>query len=106
MKYIISQIILLFIVGIFFAACSDLQEDLTQPVALTVHQDGIASPTASNFHGLTLKANNYNLQDCQQCHGRSYDGGTAGASCNDCHVFPGGPEACNTCHGNFYDIKH
>jgi len=103
MKYIITHFIILIFFGFFFAACSDLQEDLTQPVELNVHQTGIASPTSPGFHANILKAINYDMISCQQCHGASYEGGTVGESCNTCHVFPGGPEACNTCHGDFSD---
>ena len=43
------------------------------------------------------------MKQCQQCHGSNYNGGTAQSSCynSGCHNTPGGPEACNTCHGDF-----
>lgn len=103
MKYIITHTILIIFVGIFLAACSDIQEEITQPVELNLHQAGVAIPSSPNFHALTLKASNYDMQSCQQCHGADYDGGTVGESCLTCHTNSGGPEACNTCHGDFAD---
>ncbi len=40
-----------------------------------------------------------NMNQCQACHGVNFSGGRAGASCLECHTLPGGPGACNTCHG-------
>ena len=34
-----------------------------------------------------------------------YSGGIAESSCLTCHTNPGGPEACNTCHGDFNDVS-
>jgi hypothetical protein len=46
---------------------------------------------------------NWDILDCMKCHGDDYSGGVASPTCNNCHSQPGGPEACNTCHGNFAD---
>jgi len=55
---------------------------------------------SSGFHGAYIQSQNYDMHPCQACHGKDYSGGRARKSCLDCHTRPGGPEACNTCHGN------
>jgi hypothetical protein len=56
----------------------------------------------SNGHPAFMRANGYPLTSCKLCHGSSYEGGSVVTEgCTDCHSNPGGPEACNTCHGNF-----
>jgi predicted CxxxxCH...CXXCH cytochrome family protein len=52
-------------------------------------------------HAWYLRDNMYPLEECQSCHGVDYSGGSADEACIDCHTNSGGPEACNTCHGNF-----
>jgi hypothetical protein len=37
------------------------------------------------FHGRFLEENNWNLQNCQKCHGEEYSGGSSGKSCFTCH---------------------
>jgi predicted CxxxxCH...CXXCH cytochrome family protein len=54
----------------------------------------------ANSHIAFLKSNAYNLQSCQGCHGQNYGTVKVNTSCLTCHTKPGGPEACNTCHGN------
>ncbi|NWF89240.1 MAG: hypothetical protein HXY50_07215 [Ignavibacteriaceae bacterium] len=68
---------------------------------INVHKIGILTPTSPDFHGKFLAANNWNLPDCKQCHGSNYSGGSISSSCLTCHSQPAGPEACNTCHGDF-----
>ncbi len=68
---------------------------------IDVHKDGIRNPSSSNFHGVYLMDNDWNLLACQNCHGTDYAGGLVASSCLTCHSQPEGPEACNTCHGNF-----
>ena len=48
-----------------------------------------------------IKDSGYDLAACQGCHGANYSITKVDNSCLTCHVMPGGPEACNTCHGNF-----
>ncbi|MCI0690909.1 CxxxxCH/CxxCH domain-containing protein [candidate division KSB1 bacterium] len=57
----------------------------------------------ANSHIAFLRNNAYNLQSCQGCHGQNYDEVKINNSCSTCHTKPGGPEACNTCHGNSDD---
>lgn len=70
---------------------------------INVHKTGINDPASPNFHGRFLASNQWNLSNCKQCHGSSYSGGTQSPTCLTCHNQAGGPEACNTCHGNFND---
>lgn len=85
-----------------FISCSDLKEDIssTAPV-VGVHKEGIIDTRSPDFHGNLIADANWDMKQCQQCHAADYSGGTAGASCYDCHTSPDGPEACNTCHGSF-----
>jgi hypothetical protein len=82
------------------SACSDPKEPTTGPEA-SVHPPGWADPASLTFHGDFLRAQGYDLGECRSCHGSDYSGGLVGVSCLDCHRNPGGPEACNTCHGQF-----
>jgi predicted CxxxxCH...CXXCH cytochrome family protein len=52
-------------------------------------------------HSSFIKSINYNLNSCKSCHGQNYGTVKANISCLTCHNKQGGPEACNTCHGNF-----
>lgn len=70
---------------------------------ISVHQDGIITPSSPDFHGKYIASSYWNLQNCSQCHGTNYAGGTQSPTCLTCHNQPSGPEACNTCHGVFND---
>lgn len=84
-------------------SCSDLKQPAStkQQPELDVHPAGWVAPSSSNFHGVFIRTHDWNLSNCQQCHGNDYDGGIVGVSCLSCHSQPQGPEACNTCHGDF-----
>ena len=69
--------------------------------AINVHMEGITTVGSNNFHGTYIKNSNWDLAQCSQCHGADYTGGIASPSCSTCHTNTGGPEACNTCHGDF-----
>ncbi len=88
-------------VSIFVIGCSELKDEKipTQAVA-SVHGVGFADPASSNFHSTYIQSKNYNIQQCQQCHGSNYAGGTSGKSCLTCHTKQGGPENCTLCHGS------
>jgi hypothetical protein len=65
------------------------------------HPDGFANPSSPNFHKQYFAKINWNLMECQTCHGVSYDGnGVTEKNCLSCHKSADGPEACNTCHGS------
>ncbi|MFA6599115.1 MAG: CxxxxCH/CxxCH domain-containing protein [Ignavibacteriaceae bacterium] len=70
---------------------------------ITVHKDGIVTPSSPNFHGNFLKANGWNINACASCHSSNFSGGTQSPSCktSGCHTSAQGPAACNTCHGDF-----
>jgi hypothetical protein len=100
MKNIISLGLIFLFLGLLFG-CSELQEDITQPEDVGIHEEGILDKASENFHGNIIANNNWNMENCQQCHAADYSGGTAESSCLKCHSQPDGPEACNTCHGSY-----
>jgi len=91
---------LLFVIG-----CSEINNDITPPTDFTHHAKGFGDVSSPNFHKLVFENSNWSvkLTDCQPCHAADYKGGTVGVSCLTCHTQANGPEACNTCHGNFSD---
>ncbi len=64
------------------------------------HQEDWVEIGATGFHGQYIRNRNDDMRTCRACHGKDYSGGVARRSCLECHTRPGGPEACNTCHGN------
>ncbi len=103
MKYIISYSILILLGTLIFFGCANPRHDLTGPQEVLVHGEGAKAKASENFHGNWLRVNNWDLTECMQCHGSNYAGGTVGYSCLKCHKNDMGPEACNTCHGDFSD---
>jgi len=83
------------------SSCSDMRVDVPPAPEVGVHKDGIINPNSPNFHGVLIQNLNWNLKECQNCHAADYSGGITGANCLTCHTQPSGPEACNTCHGQF-----
>jgi predicted CxxxxCH...CXXCH cytochrome family protein len=67
---------------------------------IRIHPDEWMQVTSSKFHGRFIRRTGWNLDQCKVCHGSDYRGGISKMSCYSCHNSPGGPEACNTCHGN------
>lgn len=83
-------------------SCSDPEGAPFQTTApVPVHPADWLKVGSVDFHGRTLARQNYDFAACKQCHGTRYDGGLVEVSCLTCHNKPGGPEACNTCHGDF-----
>jgi predicted CxxxxCH...CXXCH cytochrome family protein len=101
MKKFFISFIGIIVLSFVLISCSEIQPDITPPTKVSLHKEGVKDPASPNFHGQLVKQNNWNLKVCQQCHASNYTGGTAKASCLDCHRQPGGPEACNTCHGDY-----
>jgi predicted CxxxxCH...CXXCH cytochrome family protein len=64
------------------------------------HPEGWVSPGV-NSHGAFIKNTGYELNSCKPCHGQNYATTKVNNSCLTCHAKQGGPEACNTCHGDF-----
>lgn len=71
-----------------------------QAEGASFHGRGVSDPSSPKFHGKTIRAAGWNMQQCQSCHGVSYAGGRVNASCRDCHTGNAGPENCATCHGS------
>ncbi len=69
--------------------------------AIIVHTKDLMNPSSSQFHGKFIASKKWDMSQCRQCHGSNYGGGVTSPSCYTCHKQPGGPEACNTCHGDF-----
>lgn len=69
--------------------------------AINVHTAEINNPLSEKFHGKFIANINWDLTKCTQCHGSNYAGGIVSPKCTTCHNQPDGPEACNTCHGDF-----
>lgn len=98
-KYFYLTLIILSV--IIISSCSDMRVDVPPAPEIGVHKDGINNPSSPNFHGVLIQNLNWNLKECQNCHAADYSGGITGANCLTCHTQPSGPEACNTCHGQF-----
>ncbi len=122
----IKWIFVLLVAAMMFQACSEPQDAPTAPEnQVSVHGEGWMNKASPDFHGTVLAHQNYNTEDCRQCHGSQYDGGVSGVSCYQCHAsFPhpaagwiSGPDAhpaylkengydlpsCQPCHGENYD---
>jgi len=102
MKFYFSLLIILSLL-IGFIGCSELNNDISEPSVVNVHKVGFGDPGSENFHTTAFQANGWNLKECSSCHASDYAGGLTGVSCLSCHSSAGGPEACNTCHGDFAD---
>lgn len=157
MRYTKFYLLIVLMLGLIFTSCSEIQDEITPPVSIsvhgvdfmkkssdnfhgrklsdgsmesckdchssnygggtapvscsssnchpgiTVHTEAIMDPSSQQFHGSFISARSWNMTQCTQCHGSNYAGGIISPTCNSCHKNPGGPEACNTCHGDFSD---
>jgi predicted CxxxxCH...CXXCH cytochrome family protein len=106
MKKITFIISFLLITALTFINCSEMNKDLPSSPSLNLHKPGIINPISPNFHGKLVAENGWTMNECRQCHGNNYRGGIltqVSANCLTCHTQPTGPEACNTCHGDFAD---
>lgn len=101
MKTRIISLLLILLSTLVFISCSDMRVDVKPAPEVNVHPEGINNPKSPNFHGVLIKNINYKLNECQNCHASDYSGGITGSSCLTCHNQSAGPEACNTCHGDF-----
>jgi hypothetical protein len=103
MKFIIQNILITIVVLMIFNACADVQDEIITNKPASVHPEGFGIPGSDNFHTVWFKENNWDLKFCTTCHGTTYDGGITEVTCLNCHTQSAGPEACNTCHGDFAD---
>jgi hypothetical protein len=102
MKYYLLSFITITSIAILFDGCSKLKDNITQPQALTIHGKGNLDTTSTRFHGSELKANNFNLTECQKCHAADFKGGIAKVSCYDCHNYPHQAGYLDATSGNFH----
>jgi predicted CxxxxCH...CXXCH cytochrome family protein len=80
--------------------CSETRSDKIPLVpTVSIHGDGWADPSSSNFHGNAIRNQGWDIRSCETCHGEAFNGGTADVSCLTCHTSINGPENCTTCHG-------
>ncbi len=101
--FILSFTIPLFII---FISCSEINKDLPAAPEINIHKAGIKDPNSPNFHGRLVASTDWTMVECKKCHGADYKGGIiteANGNCFTCHTQSAGPEACNTCHGDFAD---
>lgn len=90
----------LFTAAVLLVGCSETKNDKAPTqTPISIHGEGFANITSSNFHAKYVQSKKYDIQTCKQCHGGDFSGGTANVSCITCHYKPGGPENCMTCHG-------
>lgn len=50
------------------------------------HMIGWTQPSSANSHGVYLKGKQFNVSECQACHGVQFDGGSSTKSCYPCHA--------------------
>jgi hypothetical protein len=68
------------------AGCSELNQDVPPAGGtLRLHGTGWTDPTSSYFHGKAVRRVNGNVNECLNCHGADFDGGTSRISCIHCH---------------------
>jgi len=99
LKVILNIALLLF--SVVFISCADLTDEIVENEAPKVHPVGWGTEGDVNFHADSFKGTNWNLKLCVTCHAQDYNGGITNVSCRSCHLSEAGPEACNTCHGDF-----
>lgn len=90
-----------FTLSMILLGCNELDENITKPELPGYHAKGIINPASPDFHGQVIRGENWSMKSCAQCHASDYAGGIVDASCLTCHTGNNGPEACNTCHGDF-----
>jgi predicted CxxxxCH...CXXCH cytochrome family protein len=92
--------ILMIISLLSYHGCSELYENPVQAPVVEGHPAGWADTDSPNFHGKYIfDHKQWNLTQCQTCHGVDYKGGSTGSSCLTCHTAQGGPQNCRLCHG-------
>lgn len=104
MKKILTTISLFSFAFLIFISCSEMNKDLPSSPTISFHKPGIINPNSPDFHGKLISSTDWTMKECRQCHGKNYGGGIiteASGNCMTCHTQPTGPEACNTCHGDF-----
>ncbi|MFH1195629.1 MAG: CxxxxCH/CxxCH domain-containing protein [bacterium] len=103
MKKLYTTVLIIVVSFFVLYSCSDPQDELTAVPKISIHSAGFGNPSSPDFHSKYFVENGWQLKNCIKCHGSNYTGGTTGSSCVTCHTQSDGPEACNTCHGDFSD---
>lgn len=70
---------------------------------MDLHSQDIGKSSAPGWHANIMNLITWDLTKCQECHGTDYAGTAYAPSCKTCHTSDRGPQACNTCHGEFAD---
>ncbi len=104
MKYYFLSIITVLTILLVISGCSKLQDNITPPPMLSLHQQGNNDTTSIEFHGNMLKANNFDLSSCQQCHAADFSGGITKVACNSCHTYPHTPGFSDTTSTSFHGL--
>jgi len=103
-KIFLTSLLITFII----IGCSELQEEIvtTSPDDRPniVHPEGFETPGHPNFHKNAFFVQGAKFEDCQDCHGEKFNGGTSLVSCSGsgCHSSSGGPQHPE----NFADASH
>ena len=96
--------LLLIVIGLGVSSCSELRDPVpaNSPAVISgVHPAGWVQIGNSNFHGrFFITHSNWDLSQCQQCHGQNYAGGITSVGCLDSGCHPSTPEDCSLCHGD------
>lgn len=67
------------------------------------HTRGWNDTSTTNFHGQVLKRRDWMMGDCSGCHGATFEGGSSGVSCRQCHsTFPHMAGWLDTSRTNFH----
>jgi len=83
---------------------TDLNGGVAAPSCLTCHPAvEVHKPSSEKPHYEFLAENLWDTEGCQTCHGVDFAGkeNRTAANCTECHTNANGPNACNTCHGDF-----
>lgn len=105
--FVFKHCCVLFAFALLFS-CSELKQPLpaNQDPKVSVHPAAWSDTTditSTDFHRAFIRTNQWNLANCQQCHGFDYTGGIAEISCIPCHQQT--PEDCVVCHGGVEDLS-
>ena len=104
MKYYFLSFIIVITIALVSGGCSKLRDNITTPPELSVHQAGVNDSTSANFHGSMLKAHNFDLTSCKQCHGADFSGGITKVACSSCHTYPHPSGYADTSNPSFHGL--
>ncbi len=77
-------------VATYIISCSNLKEGALNPnpVMAGVHPEGWMNQASGGFHGVAVENSNWDFDQCKECHGADYLGGTSKIAClsSGCHT--------------------